>query len=381
MLKYLVTNMISMNSNYSSKIKSIVFFVFLLFLSSCRESNQIKVGVCVTETTRPVYTRMKKAMLENEERLGVKVIWVGLKDGKRRVNYSSYQENIVYRFFEEGIQALIFNPIEDQTVYSLVYNAKDRGIPVIALDKLLEDLRFDAYITTNEKEMGKQAASYLVEKIQGSGNVIVLEGPPGDKKKRDIVLGFYKILDQYPDIRIVSSPHLSEISSTLSKEEIQRLKKKGLSEDEIRKLKKRKAASDHVSLMLTKYANNIQGVIACDSALIAGAVKAIDAYDLEDLVVTVGVGASKEACSLLRPYGPRVSKHDMELYSGNFDRGLMALETAVKLINGESIEYDTMLLNGEVEVKTLYGPIRKLTYQDYYSKVKDLWPELFVEKP
>lgn len=369
------------NEIWIKKLINIVFILFLSFFNSCEESNQTKIGVCVTETTKPVYTRMKKAMLENEEKLGVKVVWRGVKDGEKHVDYSPYQENIVYRLFEEGIQVLIFNPIKAQTVYSLVDAAKDKGIPVVALDKLVEDLRFDAYIRTNEKELGKQAASYLVQKIQGKGNIIVLEGAVGDKKRRDTVLGFYKVLDQYPKIRIISSPHLSETSSTLSQKETQKLRKQGVSEEEIRRLKKRKAAFNHVSSMIIRYADNIQGVIACDSPLIVGAVQAIDAYELEKLVVTVGVGASKEACLLLRPYGPRRSKHDMEVYSAHYDKGLLALKTAVKLINGEDIEYDTMLPNGMVKVKSLYGPIHKLTYEDYYSEVKELWPELFVEKP
>jgi len=364
---------------YRSKFYLLLLLLLLIF-NGCKKSNKTKIGVCVTQTTKPVYTQMKKAMLENSEKFDVEIIWVGVKDDIKRVDYSYYQEELFYCLLEEGIKALIFNPIESQKVYSMVYSAKDKGVPVIALDKMVKDLKFDAFITKNEEEMGKQAAFYLVEQIQGRGNVIVLEGDPVNQKHRDIVLGFYKILDRYPEIRIISSPHFSETSLVLSEEKIRNLKKMGFNEEEIKDFKKKEIASEHVSSMLNRYAGNIQGIIACDSILIAGAVRAVDIYGLADRVFTIGVGASKDACSLLKPSGPNTSKHDMEIYSTHYARGYLALETAIKLINREKIEYDNLVPNGEVEVNALYGPIVKLTHKDYYSKVRRLWPELFEEE-
>ena len=58
-------------------------------LAGCEDNTAlVKIGVSVPETTAPVYTLIKQAMIEGEKDYGIKVLWNGVRDAGVKGNPS-----------------------------------------------------------------------------------------------------------------------------------------------------------------------------------------------------------------------------------------------------------------------------------------------------
>ena len=76
------------------------------------EAPVISIGVSVPETTTPVYTLMKQAMLEHEKEYGVKITWNGVLDKGPTHDAVLTERQGVQRMLESKIQALIIKPVD-----------------------------------------------------------------------------------------------------------------------------------------------------------------------------------------------------------------------------------------------------------------------------
>ena len=56
-------------------------------LAGCgNDTSTIKIGVSIPETTAPVYTLMKQAMIEGGKEYGVKILWNEVRDASVKQN-------------------------------------------------------------------------------------------------------------------------------------------------------------------------------------------------------------------------------------------------------------------------------------------------------
>ena len=316
-------------------------------LAGCSDDTTLKIGVSIPETTAPVYTLMKQAMIDGEKEYGVKVLWNGVRDAGVKQNLATLETQQIRRMLDEGIRVLILKPVGGKNAYSILKEAERRNVPVITLDRLLVSIRVRGHIAVNETGLGEAAAQYAIEEIGYKGNVLVLEESTGAESFRNISLGVYRALDRYSDkIRVHS--HASPLDADVAL---------GL--------------TDRV---LKNYAGNIQAIIAVDSTLAVGAVRGVQLHELADQIITVGVGAGEEACRQIM-----FKQHDAEVDTMPYQRGQEVLKAALDVLNDRPFSFDIELPNGRVLTKTKFGAIRLITPANY-SVVGRMWPNLFEDK-
>ena len=317
-------------------------------LAGCEDNPAlVKIGVSVPETTAPVYTLMKQAMIDGEKDYGVKVLWNGVRDAGVKQNLATLETQQILRMLDGGIRLLILKPVGGKNAYSILKEAERRNVPVITLDRLLVSINARGHIAVNETGLGEAAAQYAVEGIGYKGNVLVLEESTGAESFRNISLGIYRVLDRYSDeIRVHSraSPLDTDVGLDLT---------------------------DRV---LKNYAGNIQAIIAVDSTLAVGAVRGVQLHELTDQIITVGVGAGEEACRQIM-----FKQHDAEVDAMPYQRGQEVLQAALDTLNDRPFSFDIELSNGRVLTKTKFGPSRLITPANY-SVVRRMWPNLFEDK-
>lgn len=79
----------------------------------------------------------------------------------------------------QQINALVILPYESAPLTDPVREVKKKGIFVTVVDRALTDNNIqDLYVAGNNPGMGKIAAQYLIEKLGGKGNIVVLRGLP-----------------------------------------------------------------------------------------------------------------------------------------------------------------------------------------------------------
>ena len=325
----------------------LTILIAVVFAGCSGDTSTVKIGVSIPETTSPVYTLIKQAMIDGEKDYGVKILWNGVRDAGVKQNLATLETQQIRRMLDEGIRVLILKPVGGKNIYSILKEAERRTVPVITLDQLLVSINVRGHIAVNETGLGEAAAQYAIEEIGYAGNVLVLEESTGVESFRNISLGIYRALDQYSDkIRVHS--HASPLDADV--------------------------ALDLTDRVLKNYAGNIQAIIAVDSTLAVGAVRGVQLHELADQIVTVGVGAGEEACRQIM-----FKQHDAEVDTNPYQRGQEVLEAALDALNNRPFSFDAELPNGRILTKTKFSTIRLITPANY-SVVGRRWPNLFEDK-
>jgi ribose transport system substrate-binding protein len=114
-------------------------------------------------------------------------------------------------FISSGVELIILGAANSKTVASSVKQAKGRGIVVVAVD-VGADGGVDATVMSDNKQAGEQAAQYIVDKLHGKGQVVIVNGQPVTSV-RDRVAGALSVFKKYPDIKILSQNQNAEGTS------------------------------------------------------------------------------------------------------------------------------------------------------------------------
>lgn len=105
-------------------------------------------------------------------------------------------------FIAAGVDIIILNAADSRGIAPAVRRAREAGIIVIAADVGAEG-GVNATVTSNNVQAGEQAAQYIVDRLGGRGNVIIINGPPVSAVI-DRVNGAKSVFAQNPGINILS---------------------------------------------------------------------------------------------------------------------------------------------------------------------------------
>jgi ribose transport system substrate-binding protein len=78
-------------------------------------------------------------------------------------------------FISAGVDLILLNPADSQAIGPAIKRAQEAGIVVVAVDTFAEGA--DAVVTTNNVQAGEIACQYIVDKLNGEGDVIIQNGP------------------------------------------------------------------------------------------------------------------------------------------------------------------------------------------------------------
>jgi ribose transport system substrate-binding protein len=104
-------------------------------------------------------------------------------------------------FISAGADLILLNPADPKAIGPAIKKAQEAGIVVVAVDTFAEGA--DAVVTTNNVQAGEIACQYIVDKLEGKGNVIIQNGPQVSAVI-DRVNGCKKSFEAAPDIVVLS---------------------------------------------------------------------------------------------------------------------------------------------------------------------------------
>jgi len=91
-------------------------------------------------------------------------------------NRNAKQIADVENFIVRGVDAIIISPREAAPLTPAVERAYDRGIPVVVLDRKVLGEKYSVFIGASNREIGKKAGEYIVDKLGGDGKVVEIQG-------------------------------------------------------------------------------------------------------------------------------------------------------------------------------------------------------------
>ncbi|TWF59134.1 ABC transporter substrate-binding protein [Neorhizobium alkalisoli] len=141
---------------------------------------------------------MEKAAAEHKDQIKQLLITDAGHDDAKQV--SDIQD-----LTSRGVDLLIVSANTEQAVDPAVTRAMEQGIPVVMVDRRVSSDNFVTFVTASDAMMGRLFAQWIVEKLNGKGNIVILGGQAGSSPNEQRVKAAMQVLDQYPDIKILDT--------------------------------------------------------------------------------------------------------------------------------------------------------------------------------
>lgn len=106
----------------------------------------------------------------------------------------------------QGCDALIIAPIDPSSQNPVMKRAMDQGLLVINVQNVVDDAScYDMYVGPDDVQAGQLAASYLIENLPEGGNVVMIEGNPGETCQINRAKGFNGVMAGHPEFKMLES--------------------------------------------------------------------------------------------------------------------------------------------------------------------------------
>jgi ribose transport system substrate-binding protein len=156
------------------------------------------VAVTVGDLGNPFFVQIARGAETKAKELNPNVKFTSLSSNYDVNNQTNQVDNLI----SSGTSLLLLNAADSKGIAPAVKRAKGAGMVVIAVDVGAEG-GVDATVTSNNRQAGQQAAQYIVDKLKGKGQVVIVNGPPVTAVQ-DRVAGAMDVFGKNPEIKILS---------------------------------------------------------------------------------------------------------------------------------------------------------------------------------
>jgi ABC-type sugar transport system substrate-binding protein len=167
-----------------------------------------KIGALVISLTNPFWSNMKNKYEEAAKILGVQIdVQTGTTEGD-----TQSQLDTLMTMADMDYDTIIVSPIDGTNLIPGIKKCNDNGIKVINLGpgvdlEALEDIGgyLDGKITVKFEDQGAMVANDMINKLNGSGKVAILEGLSGAGQSVGRTNGATEVFNQNENIELVAS--------------------------------------------------------------------------------------------------------------------------------------------------------------------------------
>ena len=251
------------------------------------------IGLSVSTLSNPFFVTLADGAQKKADEAGVKLITVDAGDDAAK------QVSDIEDLISKKISVLIVNPVDSDAVAPAVEAAVQKGIKVIAVDRVVNGVEVDCSIASDNVAGAEMATNYLVELVGEGAEVAELEGITGASATIDRGQGFHNVADAKLNV-------VAKQTASFDRAE-------GMS----------------VMENILQAQPGIKGVFAHNDEMALGALEAAAGKD----IVIIGFDATDDALASIKEGGMAATiAQQPDLM------GATAVETAIKLINGETVE-------------------------------------------
>ncbi len=234
--------------------------------SDVKADSEYKIGYIAKNTTNPFMVAQSEGVQKAGEDMGFEAI----TQAPTTADSVEEQVKLMEDMITQGVDAIIVHCADSNGIMSGVRKAEDAGIVVVTVGTPASQ---DTFLRTGADyyETGYVVTQQLAEKMDGEGQLIILEGPPGAANAIERLNGIMDALADYPDIEVVAS-QTANFSRT-----------DGMSVTEN---------------LIQKY-TDVDAIIGCNDESALGAVQALKAAGMDDVLVC-GFDGSVDATNAVK---------------------------------------------------------------------------------
>jgi ribose transport system substrate-binding protein len=180
-------------------IPLLVFTVMGLAAHALAADKELKsVGLTVGDLGNPFFDQIAHGTAAQAKTINPNVTIAALSSNYDMKNQASQMKD----FLSSGVDLIVLGAANSKAVAASVKKAKAKGTVVVAIDVGAEG-GVDATVMSDNKQAGELAAQYIVDKLHGKGDVVIVNGQPVTSVQ-DRVAGALSVFKKFPEIKILS---------------------------------------------------------------------------------------------------------------------------------------------------------------------------------
>lgn len=103
-----------------------------------------------------------------------------------------------------GVDAICITASNPKALIPVVEKAMAAGIVVVDFDNVVDTDNITSHVIVDQLDFGRVQAEWLVEAMDGKGNVVAFNGMKGTSVSAGRYAGALSVIDQYPEIEIIN---------------------------------------------------------------------------------------------------------------------------------------------------------------------------------
>ncbi len=256
------------------------------------------VGLSISTLNNPFFVDLRDGAQAAATKAKVKLLVLDAQ------NDSAREASQIEDLIQKKVSVIAINPTDSDAIVPIIKEINAAKIPVITVDRGANGGVVAAHIASDNVAGGRMAAEYVGKRLNGKGNVVMLEGIAGTSAARDRGKGFRDGLKKYPGIKLIAAQTA----------DFDRAKGLTVMENILQAQKK------------------IDAVFAQNDEMALGAVQAIEAAKRQKQIFVVGFDAIADALTAIKEgkMAATVAQQPKEM-------GRLGVEAAVKLLKKQPV--------------------------------------------
>ena len=160
-------------------------------------AKQVVVGVSLLNLSSEFIVMLNEAMEAKAGELGVKLL---VNDAQRSAERQIQQ---VEGFIAQKVDVIILNPCEVDASSPAVDKALAAGIPIINLNSATQSVP-TAFVGSRDEESARIAMEYIAKRLNGQGNVVMMQGFMGQAAQLQRDQGAREVLATHPALKLLA---------------------------------------------------------------------------------------------------------------------------------------------------------------------------------
>jgi D-xylose transport system substrate-binding protein len=247
---------------------------------------------------------------------------------------ASKQQSQADAALTNGADVLVLDPVDSKSAAAIVNKAKQQDVPVVAYDRLIQDVDLDYYISYDNEKVGELQATALVDKLDDEKKpdspVVMINGAPTDNNAILFKKGAHSVLDS-SDHKVAAEYDTPDWSPDKAQDEM-----------------------DQAITRLGK--DGFAGVYAANDGTAGGAIAAMKGASISPIPPTTGQDAELAAIQRIL-----AGEQYMTVYKAVKPQAADAAVVAVALANGKKVPgnmTNQKVDNGKIKVTSqIFDPV------------------------
>jgi ABC-type sugar transport system, periplasmic component len=115
------------------------------------------------------------------------------------------QIQIVEQAIIDGVDGVCIIPADSAAVVTAIRKCNEAGVPVLTPNTKANGGDVLTWIGADNVDVGYRLGKIMCESINGEGNVVLLEGTPGNSTAEERTEGYKLAIDEYPGVTLIDS--------------------------------------------------------------------------------------------------------------------------------------------------------------------------------